>query len=117
MVPDRIRITERAGGLNDGVYAVQLGATIVAQIVHDIGGEQLTEAIEVSVVDEVPVQADELVNHEPILGRESFARNVSHTTAPNDPPHPERKAWHATRRTVADGDRGACTRTRPIPLA
>jgi len=65
-----VRIAERCRRLGDGRDAVNFGTTIIAQIVHNIGREELSQPLELTLIHEVTVKAHQLVDRQTIAQRE-----------------------------------------------
>src|SRR5690242_4806863 len=67
VMPERVRVAQRASRLNDCVDSAQLAAAVVPKIVNDVGREQLAEPIERALVHEMAVKGDQLVDREPLV--------------------------------------------------
>jgi hypothetical protein len=60
VVADRVALSQPERGLADGVDAVQRAAAELGDVVDDRRGEQDVEPVEVAVVEQVPVERDQL---------------------------------------------------------
>src|SRR5262249_46053138 len=71
VVADRVPVAEGAAGVGAGRHPSQDLLPEVGDVVDDVDGEHLVEAIEFSAVAQVSVQRDQLGDEEPIFAGES----------------------------------------------
>lgn len=71
VMPQRVAISQGQRGLPDCIDSVKLAKAEIADVVDNVRGKEFIQAIELTVVHQMPVKGYQLVYREAVVSRET----------------------------------------------